>query len=93
MLCEEVKAAACEATILHRRIHRHSRALHRAIIHHLALAQILRAHLVSAQATTRGRVRLHWIFDGSLLIEDGDAFLDDLRLGELLLIVLNSSNA
>ena len=90
VLREEVKAAAaCVATILHRRIHRHSGALHRAIIHNLALAKIL----VSAHATACSRVRLHWIVDGSLLIEDRDTVLDDLRLGKLLSIVLTSSNA
>ena len=83
MLREEVKSAACVATILHRRIHRHSRVLHRAI-HHLALAHILRG----AHATTGCRVGLHWIVCYALLVEDRDTVLHNLRLVELLPVVL-----
>ena len=83
MLREEVKSAACVATILHRRIHRHSRVLHRAI-HHLALAHVL----CGAHATTGCRVGLHWIVCRALLVEDRDTVLDNLRLVELLPVVL-----
>ena len=84
MLREEVKATACVATILHRRIHRHSRrVLHRAI-HNLALAHILRG----AHATPSCRVGFHWIVCCALLVEDRDTVLDNLRLVELLPVVL-----
>ena len=83
MLREEVKAAACVATILHRRIHRHSRVLHRAV-HHLALAHILRG----AHATSSCRVGLHWIVCRALFVEDRYTVFENLRLAELLPVVL-----